>query len=136
MENIYNIGFAEGDGEETPPIKQGSTFVLSFTVSNIFAEGGVGTTLRGQYRTSYGATEAVDFDCTVEVVAAVAETADTPAVESYLDCTGTLSADVTDGMAPGPGVYDFELEDVSGFVYPALGGKAMVRPSASRGVSP
>jgi hypothetical protein len=61
MGDIYDIGYQNASGVMSPSIQQGDTFKLPFSVTNIFANGGVDCVIRGQLRTDYDAPTAVDF---------------------------------------------------------------------------
>lgn len=118
----YDIGYENPDtGQLNPPIEQGSTFRLPFTVNNIFANGGVGCTIRGQLRTTYDATAKTDFTAAITTTTA-----------ELLTCLASLSATTTAGMAAGTYVYDIEIEDTTGFVLKPLRGRAIVLPEVTK----
>jgi hypothetical protein len=115
----YHIGYINPDtGLTNPPIAKGSTFILDFTVSDIFADDDPGAvspllpvlTLRGQYRPTVDGSEHTDFVCTATRVAATAT------VPKHVACRLLLTATTTAGMTAGNGFWDCELEDSSGYV--------------------
>jgi len=66
----YEIGYDEDgviDDITRPPIQQGSTFILDFTVTiadgvdSFFSNSGAGLVLRGQYRPTPKSETAFDF---------------------------------------------------------------------------
>jgi hypothetical protein len=73
MGDRYDIGYPNETGRLNPPIKQGSTFRLVFSVTNIFADNGAGCVIRGQLRKDYNATTATDFDAEITETIADAE---------------------------------------------------------------
>jgi hypothetical protein len=117
----YNIGINGDDGMSGPPIIQGSTFQLPFTVTNVFSAAGVGATIRGQLRTDYTASADVPFSCAI-----LTATAD------LLTCMATLDATTTAAMTPGKYVYDIEIQGEDGFVLKPLRGRALVLPEVTR----
>lgn len=109
----YEIGYINENGEINPPIEQGSTFWLEFTVTNIFTDGGATAALTGQYRPSLTGAH-VDMVGTILSI--------TP---ELLSCRISLTAAVTEELTPGSGFWDCELtgivnDDVS-FVLKPLG---------------
>lgn len=120
MAATYDIGT-----DPNPPIIQGDTFQLPFTVTDVWVAGAL--TIRGQLRTSY--TDAADVPFTCAVLSRNAATGTTPATVS---CMATLSATDTAAMSAGSYVYDIEIEDTAGFVLKPLRGKAKVLPEVTR----
>jgi hypothetical protein len=120
----YHIGYPNPDtGETNPPIEKGSTFILDFTVTDIFAADNpaavspllASLTLRGQYRPTVDGSDHTDFICTATRVAATAT------VAKHIACRLSLTATTTTGMIAGNGFWDCELEDSSGYVMKPLG---------------
>jgi hypothetical protein len=109
----YDIGYENMDGEINPPIIQGATYQLPFTVTNVFAAGGVGCTLTGNV--VIGVAAPVSF--TGRVLSVTAD---------ILSCILTLSATVTLSMNVGSGYFTTKIADSSGFVLEPLQGKAKV----------
>lgn len=109
---MYEIGYYNPDIDAiNPPIEQGSTFELNFTVTNVFANAGAGAVLRGKYRPgTVDGTPAVDFVGTIVSTTAL-----------LLTCKLTLSATTTAAMTPGTGFWDCEIQDSAGFVLKPLG---------------
>lgn len=112
----YDIGL-----NDTPPIIQGSTFSLPFTMENIFANGGAGCTIRASLRKTYDTATSYSF--TAEISTTTAET---------LSCLLSLSATASAAIPAGGYVYDCEIEDATGFVIKPLRGKAIILPEVTR----
>lgn len=92
----YDIGYPNERraSQLNPPIEQGSTFVLDFTVTNIFT----GTpTLTGQYRPVLDGAGHTDMVGTVIVAT------------ELLSCRLEIDATTTAAMTPGRGFWDCEL---------------------------
>lgn len=124
----YEIGITEDPtGEKVPPIEQGSTFWLEFTMTNIFTDGGASAVLTGQYRPTLAGADKTDMVGTILAV--------TP---ELLTCRLSIAADITATMIPGKGFWDCEItgvvDDDLAFVIKPLGSgnRAIVKAEASR----
>lgn len=121
----YDIGYPNERKPSitNPPIEQGSTFVLDFTVTNIFT----GTpTLTGQYRPTLSGSAHTDMTGTVTVATAL------------LTCRLEIDAATTAAMTAGKGFWDCELTgtvdgDVDYVLKPfGAGNKAIVKGEATK----
>jgi len=129
----YNIGYPnETDSYITnPPIEQGSTFELPFTVTLPAAIMEYFTTpktvsIRASYRTSLSAPTKVDFDgASVKAISA-----------TVLDCKLTMDSDTTAGLTAGNGFWDCEIynNDTPPYVLKPFGAgnKCKVKGEATR----
>ena len=123
----YHIGYENENGIVSPALEQGSTFILNFTITNIFAQGDTVDSLiiRAQYRPTTITTESFfTFDeCDITSV--------TPTL-----VTGVvrMSANITKNIEAGPGFWDCEIEDSTGFVVKPFGcgSKCLVLAQATR----
>jgi hypothetical protein len=122
----YDIGYYDVINRvDNPPIEQGSTFILDFTITlpaNImamFCEGRVvsgaldtGTGLRAKYRTSLDSVSSVDFAGTIVKTST-----------TLLTCSLKLTSVQTAGMVAGKGFWDCELynDDATPYVFKPFG---------------
>ena len=113
MGDSYDIGYPGDSGEVNPAIIQGATFQLPFTVTNVFANDGIGCTLTG--KVFIGTAAGVEF--TGEILGVDPAT---------LACRLLIGASVTAAMQLGTGYYTTKLTDSSGFVLEPLQGRAKV----------
>jgi|GEM_PF-3256011 len=121
MATIYNIGFPDARSKETDPIEQGASFLMPFTVPNVFSNAGVGCLVRGGLRQTYDSADFIPFK--VEITSTTADL-----IEGLIELTPTTSA----SMTPGEYVYDVEIEDAGGFVMKLVKGKALVAPEVTK----
>jgi hypothetical protein len=138
----YHIGYPNPDtGLINPPIEKGSTFILDFTVTDVFADDDAGATppllpaltLRGQYRPVIEGVTVTEFICTAVRIPA---TITVPIVPKHVACRLRLNPDTTKDMVAGNGFWDCELEDSTGFVMKPMGyaNKAKVVKEVTRAI--
>ena len=109
----YNIGYVNSQDASitNPPIEQGSTFELPFTITlpaaimskftvseNINGALSAGFGIRAQYRTTLNAATGIDFTCTA-----------TKQSSQILNCLVVLGSDQTTNLTAGCGFWDCEL---------------------------
>lgn len=113
----YDIGFKNpSTGLVNPAIEQGSTFVLDFTITDIFAPDPAVLTLSACYRKSIKSADKTEFDVTLSRTPAVP-----PATFGLVTCKLGITAAVTKLMAPATGVWECEIADDTGFVLKPFG---------------
>lgn len=116
----YHIGYPNSDDSSTinPPIEQGSTYELDFTVTLPAAIMAKFTTpntvaLRASYRTSLDSSTKTDFTtCTVSATSA-----------TVLTCKIVMSSVTTATLSAGRGYWDCELynTEATPYVFKPLG---------------
>lgn len=136
MSSLFAI--KENDGTVSLIGKQGTTWELLITLKhpNGSPINLTGYTFRGQFRTSYTATEkTTDFICTIisasegKISISVSEVI-TSAIQAYKESIDNAKRSTYKGA--GVYVYDIEMIDAAGRVSRILEGKLYVDPEATK----